>query len=301
MRVTYADHHVVVLPEKHRFPMHKYALLRERLLETGVLRQDEVREAPLASRDEACLAHDPDYVDAFLAGTLPRSVQQRIGFPWSEAMLGRTLSSLGGTLLAAENALRDGVAGNLAGGTHHAHREAGSGYCVFNDLACASLRLLDSGKVRRVLVVDLDVHQGDGTAAIFAGDDRVFTLSLHGAKNFPGRKQESNLDVPLPDGTTDEAYLDALRPALETALDRSRPDLILYQGGVDPLAEDKLGRLALTHEGLYARDVHVFERARTLGLPVALTLGGGYANPIEPTVEANVGTYRAAKSILEDA
>ena len=194
------------------------------------------------------------------------------------------------------------VAGNLAGGTHHAHRDFGAGYCVFNDIAVATRAALDGrlgGAVRRVLVIDLDVHQGDGTAAIFAGEPAVFTLSLHGARNFPARKQRSSLDVELPDGTGDEAYLAALRPALDDALQRSQPDLIFFQAGVDPLAADRLGRLSLTHDGLRERDGLVLRAARERGLPLVLTLGGGYAEPIEASVEAHVNTYRVARQIAQ--
>ena len=296
MRIHYCDHHEVPLPAHHRFPMRKYALLRERLVESGVLAASELEAAPLATREDALLVHDAAYVDAFLAGELERSAQQRIGFPWSPGLVARTLASLGGTIAASERALQDGFSGNLAGGTHHAFRDAGAGFCVFNDIAVAALRLLERERASRVLVVDLDVHQGDGTAAIFAGDERVFTLSLHGARNFPGRKQRSDLDLALPDGTDDEAYLEALDVALAQAFERAAPDFVFYQAGVDPLREDRLGRLALTHEGLRERDARVFARARAAGVPLAVTLGGGYAEPIETSIEAHVGTYRAARA-----
>jgi acetoin utilization deacetylase AcuC-like enzyme len=209
-------------------------------------------------------------------------------------MVMRSLGSVGSTLGAVEAALEDGVSGSLAGGTHHAYRDFGSGYCVFNDLAVAARRLLDRGSVERVLVFDVDVHQGDGTAAIFAEDPRVFTCSLHGEKNFPSRKQTSDLDVPLPDGTGDDEYLRALDAALDESLERARPELVLYQGGVDVLAVDHLGRLELTAEGVAERDRRALARFRGAGLPVALTLGGGYADPIDASVEAYAGTYRAA-------
>ena len=193
--------------------------------------------------------------------------------------------------------MEDGISGSLAGGTHHAYRDFGSGYCVFNDLAVAARRLLDRGAVERVLVFDVDVHQGDGTAAIFEDDPRVFTCSIHGGRNFPSRKMTSDLDVPLPDATGDEEYLAAMSSALEESLDRARPDVVLYQGGVDVLAEDHLGRLSLSREGVLERDRVALGRFRGEGLPVALTLGGGYANPIEASVEAYAGTYRVAAEL----
>ncbi len=299
MRVFYCDHFEVVLPPKHRFPMQKYALLRERLLSEGIVEDPRLVPARTAPLEDVYAVHDAGYVQGFLDGTLDRKVIQRIGFPWSEEMVLRSLGSVGSTLGAVEAALEDGIAGSLAGGTHHAYREFGAGYCVFNDLAIAARRLLDRGSVQRVLVFDVDVHQGDGTAAIFADDPRVFTCSLHGAKNFPSRKPESDLDVPLADDTGDEEYLAALDAALDEALERARPDVVLYQGGVDVLAADHLGRLALTAAGVLERDRRALSRFRAEGLPVALTLGGGYAKPIDASIEAYVGTYRVARSLTE--
>ena len=277
--------------------MGKYAALRARLLEEGVVERGQLVAADPAPLEDVLAVHDADYVHGFLAGTLERRVQQRIGFPWSEAMVMRSLGSVGSTLGAVEAALEDGLSGSLAGGTHHAYRDFGSGYCVFNDLAVAARRLLDRSAVERVLVFDVDVHQGDGTAAIFGDDPRVFTCSLHGEKNFPSRKQTSDLDVPLPDGTGDDEYLGALDAALDESLERSRPDVVLYQGGVDVLAVDHLGRLELTREGVAERDRRALTRFRGAGLPVALTLGGGYADPIDASVEAYAGTYRAAAAL----
>ena len=277
--------------------MHKYGLLRERLVAEGIVSAAELLPARAAPLEEIHAVHDAGYVQGFLDGTLDRRVIQRIGFPWSEAMVLRSLGSVGSTLGAVDAAMEDGIAGSLAGGTHHAYRDFGSGYCVFNDLAVAARRLLDRGAVERVLVFDVDVHQGDGTAAIFEDDDRVFTCSVHGSKNFPSRKMTSDLDVPLPDGTGDEEYLAAMSAALEESLERARPDVVLYQGGVDVLAEDHLGRLSLTREGVLERDRVALGRFRGEGLPVALTLGGGYANPIEASVEAYAGTYRVAAEL----
>ena len=297
MRVFYCDHFEVVLPPKHRFPMHKYALLRARLVAEGLVADGDLHPATTAPLEDLFAVHDAGYVQGFLDGDLPRKVVQRIGFPWSEAMVMRSLGSVGSTLAAVDAALEDGLSGTLAGGTHHAYRDFGSGYCVFNDLAVAARRVLDRGAVERVLVFDVDVHQGDGTAAIFEEDPRVFTCSLHGERNFPSRKQRSDLDVPLPDGTGDDAYLAALEAALDEALERSRPDLVLYQGGVDVLEVDRLGRLSLSEEGVAERDRRALGRFRSAGLPVALTLGGGYADPIEASVRAYAGTYRAALAL----
>ena len=287
----------MVLPPKHRFPMHKYALLRERLVAEGIVSAADLVPARAAPLEEIHAVHDAGYVQGFLDGTLDRRVIQRIGFPWSEAMVLRSLGSVGSTLGAVDAAMEDGISGSLAGGTHHAYRDFGSGYCVFNDLAVAARRLLDRGAVERVLVFDVDVHQGDGTAAIFEDDPRVFTCSIHGGRNFPSRKMTSDLDVPLPDATGDEEYLAAMSAALEESLERARPDVVLYQGGVDVLAEDHLGRLSLSREGVLERDRVALGRFRGEGLPVALTLGGGYANPIEASVEAYAGTYRVAAEL----
>lgn len=297
MRVFYCDHFEVILPPKHRFPMQKYGLLRERLLAEGLASEEDLVAAKAAPMDEIFAVHDAGYVQGFLDGTLDRKTVQRIGFPWSESMVMRSLGSVGSTLGAVDAALEDGIAGSLAGGTHHAYRDFGSGYCIFNDLAIAARRHLDRGVVKRVLIFDVDVHQGDGTASIFERDERVFTCSLHGARNFPSRKQTSDLDVPLEDELGDEPYLEALDNALDEAMERSRPDLVLYQGGVDVLSADRLGRLGLTPEGCYERDLRALRFFRGAGLPVAMTLGGGYADPIEASVQAYAGTYRAAAQI----
>lgn len=301
LRVFVTDHHVVPLPDGHRFPMGKYRLLRETLQREAVLPAEAFEDAPLVDDAALLRVHERGYVTRVLTGTLDEAEVRRLGFPWSPELVTRCRASVGGTVAAGHAALEHGVAGNLAGGTHHAYHDVGAGYCVFNDIAVAARELLDRGRARRVLVVDLDVHQGDGTAALFADDDRVFTLSLHGARNFPARKQVSDLDVPLPDDTGDAAYLAALGPALTRALDASRPDVVFYQAGVDPLAQDKLGRLALTLDGLRARDEHVLQRLASAGLPVALTLGGGYAEPIEDSVRAHVQTYEVAAGAFRNA
>ncbi|MEW6430830.1 MAG: histone deacetylase [Myxococcota bacterium] len=297
MRVYFSDTYEVPLPEGHRFPMAKYRALRERLVGAGVLGPRDLEEARPVGREVLSLAHAPGYLDACFAGTLPEEALRRIGFPWSEALLARSLASVGGTLAAARHALAEGFGANLAGGTHHAAADFGSGYCVFNDLAVTTRALLAEGRVKRVLIVDLDVHQGDGTAAILADEPRAFTFSMHGEKNFPFRKTRSSRDVGLRDGCGDAEYLALLDEHLPEVFEASDPDLVLYQAGVDPLAGDALGRLSLTHAGLRARDRRVFEAAWSRAIPLALTLGGGYARPIDATLEAHEGTYREARAV----
>lgn len=289
----YCDHYDLGLPEGHRFPAEKYRLLREVL--TG--RPNVILEpARLATADELTAVHDPGYVQAFLEGTLPTAAIRRIGFPWSPQMVTRTLASAGGTLLAAEQAWSEGMSGALAGGTHHALYAEGAGFCVFNDIAAAIAMLRRQGRIRRASVVDLDVHQGDGTAQIFAQDPEVFTLSLHGANNFPFRKQQSTLDVPLPDGTGDDEYLEALEEHLPKAF-AFGPEIVFYQAGVDPLAEDTLGKLNLSLAGLAQRDAMVFAAVRRQGCPMVISLGGGYAKPIAASVVAYAQTFGAAADL----
>jgi len=296
-RLFYCDHYTIPLPAGHKFPSVKYRLLREMLEADGVYR---LEPAQPASREAIEVAHDPVYVEGFLAGTLAPAIMRRVGFPWSPDLVRRTLASLGGTLGAAEDALRTGFGGNLAGGTHHAFRAEGSGFCVFNDLAVAILGLQRAGRVRRAAVVDLDVHQGDGTASIFRGDPDVLTLSIHGRNNFPFRKQQSDIDMNLSDGTSDEQYLAALKTVLPRVFELA-PEIVFYQSGVDALAGDRLGRLALTFDGLKHRDRLVFEMCRRYELPVVITLGGGYAEPVTRTVEAHANTFRTASEILMGA
>ncbi|MCA2966408.1 MAG: histone deacetylase [Acidobacteriaceae bacterium] len=293
MRLYYCDHYDMGLPPDHRFPARKYRLLREAL--TGD-RRFALHPAPLASREEVCRAHDPEYVRQFLAGELPPAAVRRIGFPWSPALVVRTLASVGGALAATEAAQESGCGGALMGGTHHAYRAEGSGFCVFNDIAVSIADLRRRGWGSRVAVVDLDVHQGDGTAALFAEDPDVLTLSFHGRNNFPFRKQTSTIDVDFADGTGDEEYLAALDEYLPRVWE-FRPDFVFYQSGVDGLREDKLGKLALTHAGLAERDRRVMTAAHGYGKPFVLLLGGGYAEPIEATVRANANTYRTAGAV----
>ena len=276
--------------------MPKYRLLRERLVAEGVLGAQELEESDVIDRPSLLLAHTPEYLDAVFSGTLSEPEQRRLGFSWSEALVARSRASVFGTVAAARAALRDGVAGNLAGGTHHAHADRGTGFCVFNDIAVAARTLKREGLIDRALVVDLDVHQGDGTAAIFAGDESVFTFSMHGARNFPFHKQRSSLDVELADGCGDSEYIATLEEHLPAVLDRARPDVLFFQAGVDPLEHDLLGRLKLTEAGLRLRDRIVASASRDCGIPLVLTLGGGYARPIALSVDAHLGTWREARS-----
>jgi acetoin utilization deacetylase AcuC-like enzyme len=293
-RLFYCDHHEILLPEGHKFPMAKYRLLREALERDGVY---QMEPAQAALRETIEQVHDPEYVLSFLEGTLAAQAMRRIGFPWSESLVRRTLCSVGGTLAAASDALEYGFGGVLAGGTHHAFRSEGSGFCVFNDIAVAAAWMLRERGLVRVAVVDCDVHQGDGTAQMFEHDARVFTLSLHGRKNFPFRKQRSSIDVELEDATGDDEYLDALASAVRKVMEW-RPQAVFFQSGVDALACDRLGRLALSHEGLRRRDRLVLSQCHENGIPVVVTLGGGYGTPIEATVEAHANTYRAALDIF---
>lgn len=298
MRVFHSDSYEVPLPPGHRFPMEKYRLLREALLERGVLSPDALTEATPCPHEDLARVHTPRYLGALAQGTLTDAEQRRLGFPWSPELVRRFSAAVAGTIDAARAALQDGIGGNLSGGTHHGFPDHGEGFCVFNDIAVAIRALQASRDIRRAVVVDLDVHQGNGTAAVFTGDDSVFTFSMHGENNFPFRKQPSHLDVGLPDGTGDAAYLDALALHLPEVLDSAGACILFFQAGVDPLTEDALGRLSLTHAGLRARDRLVLEAARQRGLPAVLTLGGGYAKPLSATIDAHVGTYEVARALF---
>ena len=289
-RLFYCDHHTIPLPAGHRFPAAKYAMLRAMLAQDGVYRFEP---APPAERAKIELAHDPAYVAAILDGSVDSRVMRRIGFPWSEGLVRRTLASVGGTLGATADALETGFGGNLAGGTHHAFYAEGAGFCVFNDLAIAI-----RAHGLRAAVIDLDVHQGDGTAAIFAGDESVLTISVHGENNFPFHKQRSSVDVALADGVSDREYLEQVASVLP-AMDAFCPEIVFYQSGVDGLASDRLGRLSLTQEGLAKRDRTIFEYVRERALPIVVTLGGGYSEPIHYTVVAHANTFRLAASALQ--
>lgn len=268
--------------------MRKYRLLRERLAAHGGF---VLEPSPLAGRAAIELTHEAAYVEAFLTGTLEAGAIRRIGFPWSEQAVRRTLASVGGTLAAARLALREGLSGQLAGGTHHAFYAEGAGFCIFNDI-CVAIRVLrGEGRIGKAAVIDLDVHQGDGTALLMRDDPLTLTFSAHGRNNFPFRKQESKIDVAFEDGTGDDEYLAGVAAVLPRVM-AFEPDIVFYQAGVDPLREDTLGKLALTRAGLMRRDELVFEACRAV--PTVITLGGGYASPIEATVEAHANTFLTA-------
>lgn len=294
MRAFYSDHFVLPLPEGHKFPMAKYSRLRERILREGIVSPDDLHEAPLATIDDLRLVHTAEYIDAVVTGTVRREIQRRIGFPWSPQMVARSRRSVGATIAAAHAALDDGVAANLAGGTHHAFADRGEGFCVFNDVAVAARVLQHHQLARRIAIVDLDVHQGNGTAAIFSGDRTVFTFSMHGDKNFPFKKEVSDLDVALADGTGDDDYLSLLRIHLHDVLNRHRPDFVFYLAGADPFEGDRLGRIKMTIDGLKRRDEIVLEACTRARLPVAISMSGGYANDIDAIVTIHANTIRVA-------
>lgn len=296
MQLYYADIFHIPLPPGHRFHGAKYRMLRETLLHQGIVAPWQLELSPQASRADLLRAHEPAYVEAFLTGALAAEAMRRIGLPWSEHLAARTLATMGGAVAAMRAALTQGFSAQLAGGTHHAHAGFGAGYCVFNDFAIAALTALAEGLAARIAIVDLDVHQGDGNAAILAGHPAVFVFSMHGEKNFPFRKVPSDLDIALADGTGDADYLRRLAEGLEAVL-AFRPELVLYQAGVDGLAEDRLGRLALTYDGLAARDRMVFTTFAKAGIPLSLAIGGGYCDPISLTVAAYANSFAAAKAV----
>jgi acetoin utilization deacetylase AcuC-like enzyme len=292
----YTDPYTFPLPEGHRFPIQKYRMLREFLAADGRFRFEA---ATLAGREVIQLAHDPEYVEAFLNGTLSPQAIRRIGFPWSEGLVRRTMASVGGTLAATKEALANGWGGNLAGGTHHAFRGEGSGFCVFNDIAVAVQWLRYTGQVKRAAVIDLDVHQGDGTSQIFQDEPDVLTLSVHCEVNFPFRKQQSKIDISLAEGTGDVEYQRVLDEVLPRVFEFA-PEIVFYQSGVDVLASDALGKLQLTPEGVKKRDHKVISAVKKSGYPLVITIGGGYSKPIELTAQAHATTFRTAAEIFSN-
>jgi acetoin utilization deacetylase AcuC-like enzyme len=299
MKAFYSDHFVLPLPEGHRFPMAKYSMLKQRVAQEllGVA----MLEAPAATDGELALAHSPEYVQAVKSGGLSPEALREIGFPWSPAMAVRSVRSAGASIAAARVAMKEGIAGNLAGGTHHASAHQGGGFCVFNDIAVAA-RVLQMEHFRaskqslKVLVIDLDVHQGNGTASIFAHDPSVFTLSLHGEKNFPFRKVNSDLDVGLPDGCTDDPYLEALLRALESVNARFSADFVIYLAGADAHEGDRLGRLKLTEKGMAQRDQCVFDWVKGIHKPMFICMGGGYGHNLDTTVSVQMNTWQLAQA-----
>lgn len=296
--LVYHPGYVAPLPVGHRFPMAKFQLLYERILYDRIATADQFHQPELPPLEWLELVHEPTYVQDYCHGTLDPKVQRRIGLPWSEALTYRTRIAIGGSILTAQLALEYGLACNTAGGTHHAFPDYGSGFCIFNDLAIAARVLQQLHLVNKVLIIDLDVHQGDGTAYIFAQDPTVFTFSMHCEVNFPGTKQRSDLDIPLPEGMEDDAYLAALANILTDVLTQVKPDLVLYDAGVDPHRDDQLGKLALTDSGLFQRDVQVLQTCIQHRYPVACVIGGGYCKNMGNLVYRHSLLHRAASKVF---
>jgi acetoin utilization deacetylase AcuC-like enzyme len=294
LKIAYAPIYQYDLPEGHRFPMVKYELIREQLLYEGAVGHDNFFHPERLPEPVAMLTHTQEYWDKLIHLTLSRSEERAIGFPITHQFIERGRHISAGTVQCMEYAQQYGVAMNVAGGTHHAFADRGEGFCCLNDQAVAANYLLSKAPERRILVIDLDVHQGNGTASIFAHEERVFTFSMHGERNYPLRKETSDLDVGLPDGIEDDAYLELLRTHLVAIGARFRPDFVFYQSGVDVLATDKLGKLALSRHGCRLRDRTVFEWCRGQGLPVVVCMGGGYSPRLVDIVEAHANTFREA-------
>lgn len=296
-RFFYSDLFDLQLPQGHRYPAQKYSLLRNVLMASETLHPDQLIASPLCSFEDLTLAHDPEYVLKVFEGRLSVSEIRRMGFPWNERLVLRSRATVGGAIAAACAALETGLSGQLAGGTHHAHADFGSGYCVFNDFAVTARKLLMQGSVKRIGILDLDVHQGDGNASILL-EPEVQVVSVHGQNNFPFRKFPSDLDIALEDGCGDQIYLLACERALEHTL-KFAPDLILYQAGVDALEADTLGRLKVSLEGLRKRDELILQTAFEKRIPISMAIGGGYSDPIDSTLGAYVQTYQVAKKIYK--
>jgi acetoin utilization deacetylase AcuC-like enzyme len=299
MKYYYHDIFPIPLPDGHRFPEDKYRLLRLRLLADGIVMPDELFISEPASIEQVLLIHEKAYLEHIIAGTLSTAELRRLGLPWSTQLVQRALHSVGSTIQACRAAFEEGIGINLGGGTHHAHAGHGAGYCVFNDVAIAARLMQQEGRASHVIILDCDVHQGDGTAAIFAGDTSVFTFSIHGEKNFPFHKVDSDLDIPLPDGTSDQKYLQALQEGLNQVFTSKETELAFYLAGADPYQGDRLGRLALSKAGLAERDQLVLEACKKSGVPICLVLAGGYARQIEDIVDIHTATVRIAKKTFE--
>lgn len=297
LKIAWAPNYAHPLPEGHRFPMIKYELLPEQLLYEGTVNSGNFFIPQKVSHSKVLRAHDEDYLHKLLQLKLSRQEERRTGFPLSAELVERELTIMQGTLEATDYALTYGAAMNIAGGTHHAYRDRGEGFCLLNDIAIAAYHLLDEGKSKKILVVDLDVHQGNGTASIFENEPRVFTFSMHGEKNYPLHKEKSDLDIALPDKTDDKTYLSILDRTLKELIQRVEPDFVFYQSGVDVLVNDKLGRLGLSLQGCKERDRIVLQTCKTNNLPVVASMGGGYADNISDIVEAHANTYRLAQEI----
>jgi acetoin utilization deacetylase AcuC-like enzyme len=299
MKTFYSDHFVLPLPPDHRFPIAKYSRLRTHLLDGGILTNQDLLIPELARDEEILLAHQPAYFGRVMDGSLSEREIRRIGLPWSPELVARTRCSIGGSISACRVALQEGIAINLGGGTHHAHHDFGSGYCIFNDCAIAARTMQVEGHAGKIVILDCDVHQGDGTSAIFANNPSVFTFSIHGQRNFPYHKRQSDLDIALEDGTTDKAYLRALQSGLIHVFDIFQADLGIYLAGADPYIDDRLGRLALTKKGLLKRDRLVIQSCQQAGIPLAIVMAGGYARSIDDSVDIHSNTIRLAAQIAD--
>ena len=295
--LVYSPAYVTPLPDGHRFPMPKFGILRDLLIERGIASADQFHCPQIGSFELITSVHDPAYVQSFFDGNINRDAVRKIGLPWSEELVTRTRTAVAGTLLTCELALEHGLACNTAGGTHHAHRGWGSGFCIFNDIAVSARTLIDRGQVDHVLIIDLDVHHGDGTATIFADDPRVFTFSMHCEKNFPAKKPSSDLDIPLAKGVGDSEYLETLSQHLPRLLEQVEPDLVIYDAGVDVHIDDRLGHLELTDQGLYDRDKYVIEQCRSHSIPTACVIGGGYHVDHAKLAWRHATVHRAATEV----
>jgi acetoin utilization deacetylase AcuC-like enzyme len=296
MKAFFSDRVVLPLPQGHRFPAGKYPGLRQRVLDSGLFAPEDLIPAEPASDEQLLRVHTSDYVRRVTLGELTDKELRRIGFPWSPEMVERSRRSVGATIAACRAALDDGIAANLAGGTHHAYPDHGEGYCMFNDVAVGVRAMQAEGRAQRIVILDCDVHQGNGTAAIFYGDEAVFTFSVHGQKNFPFHKEQSDLDIAMPDGAGDAEFLEAVACGVGYSIDHSKAELAVYLAGADPFIGDTLGRMAVTKAGLAERDRLVFELCWSAGLPVAITMAGGYAKNVEDIVDIHFETLRIASS-----
>ncbi len=298
MKLFYTDIFVLPLPAGHHFPMEKYSRLSKKIMDSEIADDKSFHIPHAATDDEITAVHDPLYLSRFLNGSLNSKELRRLGLPWTRQLVERSRRSCGATIDACEEALENGLGINLAGGTHHAFRDYGEGYCVFNDSAVAAINMVISHRLKNILIIDCDVHQGNGTASILSDNKNIFTFSIHGRKNYPHDKEKSDLDIPLEDKTSDSVYLDMLSKGINQSIDASKPDLIIYLAGADPYFDDKFGRLSLTKEGLVDRDRFVFEYCRKSGIPVAVCMAGGYAKEVADTVDIHYQTVKNAVNML---
>jgi acetoin utilization deacetylase AcuC-like enzyme len=292
--IFYSDSFAIPLPENHSFPLEKYTLLREKIMAAGVVKPDDLKIPQPAGDDDILRVHDPDYWQRLQKGELTEKEIRRVGLPWSPEIVSRTRHSAGATIEACRAALKDGIGVNLGGGTHHASRDRGQGYCWLNDIAIAARAMQAEKLARRILIIDCDVHQGNGTAAILQNDPTIFTFSIHGKNNFPLHKENGDLDIALPDDADDRLYLEALEDGLDRALNFAAAQLVIYLAGADPFKKDRFGRMSLTKKGLARRDQLVFQHCHDAGLPVAVTMAGGYARAVPDTVDIHYQTILAA-------